>query len=128
TAYAQQLAKPRDPDEEEPLMFLYHHAMAYIKQHYMDEGINRESVAADCNCSVRQLTRAFEGRSVTFNMAIRTLRLHKARELLHKNRELSIEQIAASLHFTDAKHLANQYRKQFHRSPREERKALPPRK
>ncbi|MGV3763647.1 helix-turn-helix domain-containing protein [Parapedobacter sp.] len=127
-AYTQQLVRPRDPGGEQALILLYHRAVAYIQRHYMDEGLNRETVAAACNCSVRQLTRAFEGRSVTLNTAIRTLRLHKARELLRKKPEQSIEEIAVSLHFTDAKHLANQYRKQFHRSPREERKAIRPRK
>ena len=126
-AYAQQLEKPREPGGEESLILLYHRATAFIQQHYRDEGLNRDTVAAACNCSVRQLTRAFEGRSVTLNTSVRTLRLHKARELLHKNPELSMEEIAASLHFTDAKHLAKQYRKQFHRSPREERKAILPR-
>ncbi|MEC3881846.1 helix-turn-helix domain-containing protein [Parapedobacter sp. 10938] len=128
TAYVYQLTKPHEPDGEEALILLYHRAVAHIQQHYMDEGLNRETVATECNCSVRQLTRAFEGRSVTFNAAVRTLRLHKARELLRKKPDRSIEEIATSLHFTDAKHLANQYRKQFHRSPREERKAISPRK
>ncbi|MFB2120751.1 helix-turn-helix domain-containing protein [Parapedobacter sp. 2B3] len=127
-AYAQQLEKPREPGGEQALMLLYHQVVAYIQRHYMDEGLNRETVAAECNCSVRQLNRAFEGRSVTFNTAIRTLRLHKARELLRKKPELSVEEVAVILQFPNGKHFATQYRKQFHRSPREERKAILPRK
>src|SRR3546814_18515559 len=100
--------------------------MTYITQHFLDEDINLEVVADACHCSARQLYRAFEGRSATLNTAIRTLRLYKARELLQKRPELSVEKIAISLHFTDAKHLANQYRKLFHRSPREDRKTILP--
>ena len=49
--------------------------------------------------------------------------------------DINLETVAGACHcstpklyFTDAKYLANQYRKQFHRSPREERKAIQPRK
>ena len=122
--YAQQLQKPHDPGGEESLVLLYHRAVDYIRTHYLDEGLNRETVADACSCSVRQLTRAFQGRSVTFNTAILTLRLHKARELLRKKPDLTVEEIAVTVCFTDAKHLANYYKKQFHRSPREERKTV----
>ena len=127
-AYTQELQKPRDPGGEESLMLLYYRAVDYIREHYLDEGLNRETVADACNCSVRQLTRAFQGRSVTFNAAIRALRLHKARELLREKSELTVEEIAVMVCFTDAKHLANYYKKQFHRSPREERKTIATRK
>lgn len=127
-AYAQQLEKPNEPGGEESMILLYHQAITYIQQHYMDESLNRDQVAAACNCSIRKLSRAFEGRTVTLNSAIRILRLHKARELLRKSPELSVEDIAAMLYFTDGKHFSNQYKKQFHRSPREERKAISPRR
>ena len=128
SAYAQQLEKPRGSDGAEPLMLLYHQAILFIQQHYMDEGLNRDAIAAGCNCSVRNLTRAFEGRSVSLSTAIRTLRLHKAKELLQKDPALSVEEIAAMLRFSNSKYFAAQYKKQFHRSPREERKPISPRK
>ncbi len=60
--------------------------------------------------------------------ASRTLRLHKAQELLRKKPELSVEEVAVILQFPNSKHFATQYRKQFHRSPREDRKTISPRK
>ena len=126
--YAQQLEKPRESEAEESLIFLYHQAMTYIKQHFIDEGLNQETVAEACHCSIRKLYRAFEGRAVSLSTAIRKLRLYQAKEWLNTEPQLSVEEIAFRLHFTDAKHLSNQYRKLFHRSPREERKTIPPRK
>src|SRR5690606_1949728 len=61
-AYAQQLEKPSEPGGEESLLLLYHRAMTYITQHFLDEDINLEVVADACHCSARQLYRAFEGR------------------------------------------------------------------
>lgn len=126
--HAQQLEKPREPDGSEHLILLYHQAILFIQQHYLDENLNRDTIAAACNCSVRNLTRAFEGRSVSLRIAIRTLRLHKAKELLQIKPPLSIEEIAVMLRFPSGKYFAAQYKKQFHRSPREERKPISPRK
>lgn len=123
-AYTQQLDKRVEAGGERSLILLYHQAIAYITANYMDEGLNRDKVASACNCSVRKLSRAFEGRSVTPGSAILVIRLHKGRELLHKNKELSVERIAVMLHFPNGKHFATQYKKYFHRSPREERKEI----
>lgn len=123
-SYVQQLDKQRRQGKEEGLIQLYHRALQYITENYMDEQLNLEKVAAACYCSVRNITRAFQGRPASIARSILLIRLYKGREMLHERPELTIEQIAGILHFSDAKHFANHYKKSFHRTPREERKAL----
>lgn len=124
TAYMQQLDKQGGQDKEEGLVQLYHRAISYITAHYLDEQLNLEKVAAACHCSVRNITRAFQGRPASITRSILLIRLYKGRELLHERPELTIEQIAGILHFSDAKHFANHYKKHFHRTPRDEQKAI----
>lgn len=90
----------------------------------MDEGLNRLTVAAALDCSPRHLSRAFEGRPVTLSATIQLMRLYKGRELLRRKRKLSVAQVAAMVHFRNAKHFATLFKKQFDRTPSEERKAL----
>lgn len=103
---------------------LYNRALRYIQSHYLDAGLSREVIAGALNCSVRSLTRVFEGKSLSINATIMGIRLQKGRELLVTQPDLSIERIALQLHFFDAKHFSGQYKKRFHRSPREERKEI----
>ncbi|HLT88799.1 MAG TPA: AraC family transcriptional regulator [Sphingobacterium sp.] len=123
-AYVQQLDKEGGQGKEEGMVQLYHRAISYITAHYLDEQLNLEKVAAACHCSVRNITRAFHGRPASITRSILLIRLYKGRELLHERPELTVEQIAGILHFSDAKHFANHYKKHFQRTPREERKAL----
>lgn len=123
TAYAQQLDKQGvQQGRDEGLIQLYHRAIQYITENYMDEQLNLEKVAAACHCSIRNITRAFQGRPTSITRSILLIRLYKGRELLHTHPEWTLEQIAGMLHFSDAKHFANHYKKHFHRTPREERK------
>jgi len=103
---------------------LYHRALAYIKEHYLDAELSQENIAAALNCSSRSLYRVFEGKSLSINATIMGIRLQKGRELLVNEPALSIERIALLLHFSSAKHFSNQYKSRFHRSPREERKEI----
>lgn len=124
TSYARQLDKRGALGKEEGLIVLHHQAISYITENYMDEQLNLEKVAAACHSSVRNLQRAFEGRSNSFKSSINLIRLYKSRELLRDRPELTVEHIAGMLFFSDAKHFSTQYKKCFHRTPREERKAL----
>lgn len=128
TNYAQQLIRPIKQDKKEPQIQLYHQAIAHIRANFMDEALSREKIAEALHCSIRSLNRAFEGRPSSVNATILSLRLYKGRELLLHQPELSIEQIALTLYFSDAKHFAVQYKKHFHQTPREDRKKIATRK
>ncbi len=120
--YTMQLMQPRILSKEETLIQIYHRALAYVQEHYLINDLTSEKIADVLGCSVRNLTRAFEGRSLGVKATIITVRLYKARELLKSQPDLSIADIATKLHFPDAKHFAVQYKKCFCRTPREERK------
>lgn len=121
-SYVQQLDKQEMQGKDEGLIQLYHQAINYITDNYMDAELNRLTISEALNCSTRSLSRAFEGRSINLNSSILMMRLHKSRQLLRDRPELTIEHIAGMLHFPNAKHFATQYKKCFHRTPREERK------
>ena len=122
TAYAQQLDKQGGQDKDEGLIQLYHRAINYVTEHYMRADLNRVTIAEALHCSTRSLSRAFEGRTTSLNSSIILIRLYRARDLLKQKPEHSVEYIASMLHFHNTKHFATQYKKQFHRTPREERK------
>ncbi len=121
-SYARQLVVYNEREHSEPMLLLYHRAIAYIREHYLDADMNRMTIAEALHCSTRNLSRAFEGRSATLNTAIVMIRLHKARELLREQPDLAVDDIAAMLHFPNGKHFATRYKQYFHCTPREERK------
>lgn len=121
-SYALLVDKQIMPGKEEGLIPLYHKAVKYITDNYMDGQLNLETVAAACHCSIRNLQRAFEGRPNSFKSSVMLIRLYKSRELLQKRPELTVEHIAGMLFFSNAKHFATQYKKCFKRTPREDRK------
>lgn len=94
TAYTQQLDKQAAQDKDEGLIQLYHRAIQYITENYMDEQLNLEKVALARHCSVRNITRAFQGRPASITRSILLIRLYKGRELLHTRPEWILEQIA----------------------------------
>ncbi|MDR2281623.1 MAG: AraC family transcriptional regulator [Sphingobacterium sp.] len=120
--YTFQLTKARALSTEELLIQTYHRALAYVQEHYLSEGLTRDKIAEELGVSPRNLTRAFEGRDKGLKATILIARLYKGRELLQTQHALSIEEISRMLHFWDSKHFAVQYKKCFHRSPREDRK------
>lgn len=113
---------------ENNLTLLYHRAIDYIREHYMEADLNRIRIAEALNCSTRSLSRAFEGGGVKLHAVIRMLRLQKSRELLRKKPNLTIKQIADRLHFSSARHFATRYKELFRLSPHEERKTIRRRK
>jgi len=124
TNYQLQLIRKTTQDNDLPHIQLYHQAVAYIRENYLDQALNREKIAEALHCSWRSLSRAFEGRPISLNATILSFRLYKGRELLRKQSDLSVEQIALMLYFPNAKHFTVQYKKYFHLTPREERKAI----
>lgn len=122
--YTRQLIKPKALSRDEFQIQIYHRALAYIQQHYLAESLTSEKIANVLGCSIRNLTRAFEGRSMGVKATVVAVRLYKARELLQTRLDLTIERIAVMLHFLDTKHFAVQYKKAFYHSPRDERKAI----
>lgn len=104
--------------KEHSLTTLYNEAIAYVQEHYMEADLNRFTISTALQCSTRQLSRAFEGRSVTLKSLILLIRLYEGRELLRKNPKLSVGKVARRLHFYDDKHFTRHYKKLFHRSPR----------
>ena len=107
--------------QEMDQLALYHRAVMYIRAHYLDAGIDRNRIAEALHVSVRTLNRSFEGKSNNVMATIRMVRLYSARDLL-RNSDLSVEEIAFKLHYTDAKHLSRKYQAMFNRSPTQERK------
>lgn len=124
TSYTQQVDKQGEQNKDEGLIVIHYRAINYVTEHYMNPDLNRITIAEALNCSTRSLSRAFEGRPISLNSSIITMRLYRGRELLHKNPDLSIDQIAAMLYFSSRQYFATQYKKCFKRTPREERKAL----
>lgn len=122
--YVQQLMKPKVQSREEYQVQIYHRALAYIQEHYLAEDLTREKIADVLGCSIRNLARAFEGRSLGMKATILAVRMYKGRELLQTRSDLSIERIAEMLCFWNAKHFSAQYKKFFCHSPRDERKAI----
>jgi len=100
---------------------LYRRAIEYIRRHYMDPNIDRNTIADNLAVSVRTLNRAFEGKPNNVTNYVRLIRLHKARELL-RTTDCALDEIACRLNYTDVKHMTKSYIKEFGYSPAIERK------
>ncbi len=94
---------------------IYHRAIQYIREHYMDE-INNESIAEALAISTRTLTRIFEDKSVKITVLIQQLKLQKAQELLRKG-EMSVEEIAHELQFPNRRYFGRAFKKFFFEPP-----------
>lgn len=99
---------------------IYHEAIDYITEHYMDEDINRDTIAKSIGITPRKLYRALQGRNTTIHKAIQTIRLYKGREMLQKT-DMSVDGIAFELNFSTAKYFYRQYVQLFGHSPSRER-------
>lgn len=99
---------------------IYHEAIEYITEHYMDEDINIDTIAERIHVSSRKLYRAFQDKHMTVHKAIQTIRLHKGRELLRETDD-SIDIIAFQLNFSTAHYFYKQFVQCFGHSPTKER-------
>ncbi|TYR33908.1 helix-turn-helix transcriptional regulator [Sphingobacterium phlebotomi] len=99
---------------------IYHEAIDYIAEHYMDEDINRDTIAESLGITPRKLYRAFEGKHTSIHKAIQTIRLYKGREMLRET-DMSVDGIAFQLNFSTAKYFYRQFVQCFGHSPTKER-------
>ncbi|PRD47247.1 helix-turn-helix domain-containing protein [Sphingobacterium haloxyli] len=99
---------------------IYHEAIDYIVEHYMDQDINIDTIAERINVSSRTLYRAFQGKHTTVHKAIQTIRLHKGREMLRET-DMSVDGIAFQLNFSTAHYFYKQFVQSFGHSPSKER-------
>lgn len=99
---------------------IYHEAIDYIAEHYMDEDINIDTIAKRINVSSRRLYRAFQDKQMTVHKAIQTIRLHKGREMLRET-DMSVDGIAFQLNFSTAHYFYKQFVQYFGHSPSRER-------
>src|SRR5690606_30791047 len=106
-SYVQQLDKQGVQGKEEGLIQLYHQAINYITDNYMDAELNRLTISAALNCSTRSLSRAFEGRSINLNSSIMMMRLHKRPEPMADRPQPNIQHIASMVHLPKAKDFGN---------------------
>ena len=94
----------------------------YFEDHY-SEKVSLDRIAENMYLSPFYISKIFK--SETGDTPIRHLiniRLEKAREILLENRELSIQEVAASVGYDDAYHFSKLYKKRFGRSPSQNRK------
>jgi len=99
---------------------IYNEAIDYIVEHYMDEDINKNTIAEKLQVSSRKLYRVFEGKHTTIHSAIQTIRLYKGREMLRET-DMSVDGIAFQLNFSTAHYFYKQYVQRFGHSPSKER-------
>ncbi len=94
----------------------------YLDKHIADPEINIEKLCKAVNLGQSQLYRKLKAlTNNTPNSYVRTLRLHKAMEML-KSTKLNISEIAYATGFKDPNYFSRAFHKQFGNSPREFRK------
>ena len=101
---------------------LYHKAVTYILEHCTERKLTRQQIADELCVSVRTLTRAFGQKKMTTSRAILLGRLHKAREWLRADKEVSIDHVASELHFAATVRFVQDYTALFKKTPEADRK------
>src|SRR5690606_5380236 len=86
---------------------------------------NIQRIADELLTSERTLYRVFKDNGLTVNSAIRTIRIHKGREMLRTSNK-SVDMIAFTLQFSTAKYFIKTYVRYFGHTPAMERKLHPP--
>jgi AraC-like DNA-binding protein len=97
-------------------------ALKYIDEHLGDQ-ISLEETARKCGMSVSCFQRAFKQEvGITFNKYINSLRISKARRLLHENHK-SMSEIAFACGYTNQYHFTRTFKKLMNTPPRSFRKS-----
>ncbi|WP_282637989.1 helix-turn-helix transcriptional regulator [Sphingobacterium thalpophilum] len=122
--YHRDLIEQRKSMQQEDISLL-HRAKAYIYANYTDREINIQRIADELLTSERTLYRVFKDNGLTVNSAIRTIRIHKGREMLRTSNK-SVDMIAFTLQFSTAKYFIKTYVRYFGHTPAMERKLHPP--
>lgn len=99
---------------------LYYRALAYIKEHFLNQKIPRKEIADQLCVHERTLTRAFEQKGLTISEMIQLVRLDKAREWI-RNTEQPIDDIGSRLYFDDIALFEEAYFRLFRVRPNEDR-------
>jgi AraC-like DNA-binding protein/CheY-like chemotaxis protein len=98
-------------------------ALKYINEHLMDH-ISLEETARECGMSLSCFERAFKREvGMTFNKYVNSLRISKARQLLHENNK-SMSEIAFACGYTNQYHFTRTFKKLMNTPPRTFRKSL----
>ena len=100
-------------------------AIKYINEHLTDH-ITLEETARECGMSVSCFQRSFKQEvGVTFNKYVNTIRISKARQLLHENSK-TMSEIAFACGYTNQYHFTRTFKKLMNAPPRSFRKSLSP--
>jgi len=100
-------------------------ALHYINEHLMDR-ISLEETARNCGMSLSCFERAFKREvGMTFNKYVNTIRISKARRLLHENNK-SMSEIAFACGYTNQYHFTRTFKRFLNMPPRSFRKNLSP--
>lgn len=99
--------------------------LQYVDEH-LAEQIALGKAASLCDMSVSSFQRSFKRElGLSFNKYVNSLRISKARQLLHDRRR-SISDIARACGFTNPYHFSRTFKKLTNASPRSFRKSLAP--
>jgi AraC-like DNA-binding protein len=100
-------------------------ALNYITEH-LTEHITLEETARECGMSLSCFQRAFKREvGMTFNKYVNTLRISKARQLLHENNK-TMSEIAFACGYTNQYHFTRTFKRFSNMPPRSFRKSLSP--
>lgn len=100
-------------------------AIKYINEH-LKEHISLEETARACGMSVSCFQRTFKQEvGITFNKYVNSLRISKARQLLHENNK-SMSEIAFACGYTNQYHFTRTFKKLMNTPPRSFRKSRSP--
>lgn len=98
-------------------------ALNYINEHLTDH-ISLEATARECGMSLSCFQRAFKREvGMTFNKYVNSLRISKARQLLHENNK-SMSEIAFACGYTNQYHFTRTFKRFLNIPPRSFRKSL----
>jgi len=98
-------------------------AIKYINEHLTDH-ITLEETARECGMSLSCFQRAFKREfGVTFNKYVNTIRISKARHLLHENSK-TMSEIAFACGYTNQYHFTRTFKRFLNMPPRSFRKTL----
>jgi AraC-like DNA-binding protein len=97
-------------------------AIKYINEHLMDH-ITLEETAKECGMSLSCFQRAFKREvGMTFNKYVNTIRISKARQLLHENSK-TMSEIAFACGYTNQYHFTRTFKRFSNMPPRSFRKS-----
>lgn len=101
---------------------LYGRILSYIAHHYADP-ITLTDISKACFCSVSHITQLFRNKhNLSVHQYITQLRLKEAARLLIQT-DISIQDIAYMTGFSDSNYFSSSFKKHYHLTPRQYRKA-----